>query len=39
MIERARAENLVAELVRIEGVRRWRTEAFGGEIVAALGPA
>ena len=28
-----------AELVRIEGVRRWRAEAFGGEIVAALGPA
>jgi len=28
-----------AELARVDGVRRWRAEAFGGEMVAALGPA
>jgi ribonuclease D len=28
-----------ADLARVDGVRRWRAEAFGGEIVAALGPA
>jgi ribonuclease D len=28
-----------AELARVEGIRRWRVEAFGGEIVAALGRA
>jgi len=29
----------VGDLVRVDGVRRWRAETFGGEIVAALGPA
>jgi ribonuclease D len=28
-----------AELARVDGVRRWRAETLGGEIVAALGPA
>ena len=28
-----------AELARVDGVRRWRAEAFGGEMVAALGLA
>src|SRR5438128_733095 len=28
-----------AELARVDGVRRWRAEAFGGEMVTALGPA
>ena len=27
----------VEELASVEGVRRWRAEAFGGEIIAALG--
>jgi ribonuclease D len=29
----------VGELVRVDGVRRWRAETFGDEIVAALGRA
>ncbi|PYM26533.1 MAG: hypothetical protein DMD80_18115 [Candidatus Rokuibacteriota bacterium] len=31
------APRTVEELASVEGVRRWRAEAFGGEIIAALG--
>jgi ribonuclease D len=27
------------ELARVDGVRRWRVETLGAEILAALGPA
>jgi len=33
------APRTLEELVSVEGVRRWRAETFGGEIIAALGGA
>jgi len=31
------APRTVEQLAAVEGVRRWRAEAFGAEIIAALG--